>query len=72
MVVENSSMEPHCEWVSADRRPGCSLDRPCGGRVASETYVSRYFDEKSGNEAFSNDIDHNAKQIACSSGDDVW
>ena len=73
VVVENSSMEPYCEWVSAERRPGCWLDRPCGRRVASETCVSRYhFDEKSGNEAFSNDIDHNAKQIACSSRDDVW
>ena len=45
----------------------------CGRRVASETCVSRHhFDEKSGNEAFSNDIDHNAKQIACSSRDGVW
>ena len=73
VVVEPSSLEPCSEWTAAERRRCRCLDRSRRRRVAPEPCILRYFfDEKAENEPFSHDIDHNAKQIACSSRDDVW
>ena len=71
VVVEPSSQESCSEWTAAERRRCRCLDQTRRRRVAPESCIWRYFFDEEENEPFSHDINRNAKQIVCSSRDDV-